>query len=94
MSTSGSIVRLPAIGSDGAGTPEPSGAFAPGSGTPTAGPSQPQGSPAIFWLVLILLIGALGAVLFALRLLSKRVRQVRDPDEFDEYGDRLPPPFE
>jgi hypothetical protein len=32
-----------------------------------------------------------------MRLLSKRVRQVRDSDETeetDEYGDRLPPPFE
>jgi len=96
VSTSDSIVRLPAIGSYGEGTPSPTSAGVGGSGTPSAsaGPDQPAGSPVIFWLVLILLIGALGAVLFAMRLLSKRVRQVRDPDEFDEYGDRLPPPFE
>jgi hypothetical protein len=100
VSTSDSIVRLPAIGAYGEATPTPSAAGAAGSSpTPTAspGPAQPEGSPAIFWLALILLIGALGAVLFMMRLLSKRVRQVRDPgdpEEFDEYGDRLPPPFE
>jgi glucose/arabinose dehydrogenase len=100
VSTSDSIVRLPATGTSGASTPTPSSASAvAGAGTPTdpAGPDQPEGSPAIFWLALILLVGALGAVLFAMRLLSRRVRQVRDPrdpEEFDDYGDRLPPPFE
>jgi hypothetical protein len=101
VSTSDSIVRLPAIGNYGEGTPTPapSSAFAGGAGTPTAsaGPDRPEGSPEIFWLALILLVGALGAVLFMMRLLSKRVRQVREPEnpeEFDEYGDRLPPPFE
>jgi glucose/arabinose dehydrogenase len=101
VSTSDSIVRLPAIGSYGEGTPSPSTpsavAGAPGTPTASAGPDQPEGSPLIFWLALILLIGALGAVLFMMRLLSKRVRQVRDSDETeetDEYGDRLPPPFE
>jgi hypothetical protein len=96
VSTSDSIVRLPAIGSYGEGTPSPTSSGVGGPGTPSAsaGPDQPAGSPLIFWLVVILLVGALGAVLFAMRLLSKRVRQVRDPDDFDEYGDRLPPPFE
>jgi hypothetical protein len=87
-------VRLPATGSYGEGTPSAAGAAGSGAPSAAAGPDRPAGSPAIFWLVLILLIGALGAVLFAMRLLSKRVRQVRDPEEFDEYGDRLPPPFE
>ena len=38
-----------------------------------------------------------GLLVIPMRLLSKRVRQVREPEnpeEFDEYGDRLPPPFE
>jgi glucose/arabinose dehydrogenase len=99
VSTSDSIVRLPAIGAYGEATPSAAGGTGGGRTTPTAspGPAQPEGSPAIFWLALILLIAALGAVLFMMRLLSKRVRQVRDPgdpEEFDEYGDRLPPPFE
>jgi hypothetical protein len=94
ISTSDSIVQLPAIGSYGQGTPSATGAGAAGSGTPStsaaAGPDQPAGSPAIFWLLLILLVGALGAVVFAMRLLSKRVRDVRDVDP----DERLPPPFE
>jgi hypothetical protein len=104
VSTSDSIVRLPASGSYGEGTPTPtptptpSTAFAGGAGTPTAsGPERPEGSPQIFYLALILLVAARGAVLFMMRLLSKRVRQIRepgDPEEFDQYGDRLPPPFE
>ncbi|MFL5738421.1 MAG: PQQ-dependent sugar dehydrogenase [Actinomycetota bacterium] len=99
VSTSDSIVRLPPIGAYGEATTPSGGAAGGGRPTPTAsaGPAQPEGSPAIFWLALILLIGALGAVLFMMRLLSKRVRQVRDrgdPEGFDEYGDRLPPPFE
>jgi aldose sugar dehydrogenase len=94
ISTSDSIVRLPAIGSYGQGAPSATGAGAAGSGMPStsaaAGPDQPAGSPAIFWLLLILLVGALGAVVFAMRLLSKRVRDVRDVDP----DERLPPPFE
>jgi glucose/arabinose dehydrogenase len=93
VSTSDSIVRLPAIGSYGEGSPSATGAGAAGSGTPSASASpgdRPAGSPAIFWLLLILLIGALVAVLFAMRLLSKRVRDMRDVDP----DERLPPPFE
>jgi glucose/arabinose dehydrogenase len=94
VSTSDSIVRLPAIGSYGEGPPSATGAGAAGSGTPSVSaspaPDRPAGSPAIFWLLLILLIGALVAVLFAMRLLSKRVRDVRDVDP----DERLPPPFE
>ena len=86
-------MRLPVGGhySEGSETPtppRPTATSAPGSPAAAAGRA---GSPVIFWLVAVLLLVALGATLFALRLLTIRVRQVRTFDDEDEPGGPQPP---
>ncbi|MDP9295547.1 MAG: PQQ-dependent sugar dehydrogenase [Actinomycetota bacterium] len=100
VATSSSIVRVPVGGayeepSDSATpTVAPPSSAAGGGSTPAASgpPSSGGGSSTIFWVLPALLAAAAGAALFAMRLLSSRLRDVRRPGEAgDADGPRSPP---
>jgi glucose/arabinose dehydrogenase len=96
VATGGGIERIPLRGEyGGAGESEtpsttPTSLGTPTGGAPAAGGAPPGGgSSVIFWVLGALVVAAAVSVVFALRLLSTRVREVRRPD-----GDTEKPPDE
>jgi hypothetical protein len=100
IATTGSIVRIPVGGayeerSDTATpTATPSRSVAGAASRPAASVPPPAGggSSAIFWVLAALLVAAFGAGLFAMRLLSSRVREVRGPEGASDGQDEGSPP--